>query len=121
MRTGVVGVPELHVVHLHPVKVSKGVIVGHQVSPSNRITFAENTRIHGNKERRDMPGAQSCSERGSVLRQLRYSQRRTLGSACTSGGACAPQEEAARRIAWAAVKRSYVKIGDRWVAREGVG
>jgi cation transport regulator len=27
------------------------------------------------------------------------------------------QEEAARRIAWAAVKRSYVKIGNSWVAR----
>jgi cation transport regulator len=29
------------------------------------------------------------------------------------------QEEAAHRIAWAAVKRSYVKIGDSWVARQG--
>jgi cation transport regulator len=29
------------------------------------------------------------------------------------------QEEAAHRIAWAAVKRVYVKIGDSWVAREG--
>ncbi len=28
------------------------------------------------------------------------------------------QEEAARRIAWAAVKRSYVKVGDQWVARQ---
>jgi cation transport regulator len=27
------------------------------------------------------------------------------------------QEEAAHRIAWAAVKHSYVKIGDRWVER----
>ena len=27
------------------------------------------------------------------------------------------QEEAAHRIAWAAVKRSYVKMGDSWVAR----
>jgi cation transport regulator len=27
------------------------------------------------------------------------------------------QEEAAHRIAWAAVKRSYVKIGDDWVGR----
>lgn len=24
------------------------------------------------------------------------------------------QEEAAHRIAWAAVKRSYTKVGDRW-------
>jgi cation transport regulator len=28
------------------------------------------------------------------------------------------QEEAAHRIAWAAVKRSYVKVGDTWVRRE---
>ncbi len=27
------------------------------------------------------------------------------------------QEEIAHRIAWAAVKRSYVKHGDRWVPR----
>ena len=27
------------------------------------------------------------------------------------------QEEAAHRIAWAAVKRSYEKVGDEWVAR----
>jgi cation transport regulator len=27
------------------------------------------------------------------------------------------QEEAAHRIAWAAVKRSYVKVGDGWVRR----
>jgi cation transport regulator len=26
------------------------------------------------------------------------------------------QEEAARRIAWATVKRSYVKVGNEWVA-----
>jgi cation transport regulator len=29
------------------------------------------------------------------------------------------QEEAAHRIAWAAVKRSYVKAGNRWVPRGG--
>jgi len=27
------------------------------------------------------------------------------------------QEQAAHRIAWAAVKRSYVKLGKEWVAR----
>jgi cation transport regulator len=27
------------------------------------------------------------------------------------------QEEAAHRIAWAAVKRSYVKVGDEWQAK----
>jgi cation transport regulator len=28
------------------------------------------------------------------------------------------QEEASHRIAWAAVKHSYVKAGETWVARE---
>jgi cation transport regulator len=27
------------------------------------------------------------------------------------------QEEEAHRIAWAAVKRSFVKVGDRWMRR----
>ena len=27
------------------------------------------------------------------------------------------QEEVAHRVAWAAVKRSYVKAGDLWIAR----
>ena len=27
------------------------------------------------------------------------------------------QEEAAHRIAWAAVKRSYVKVGNDWISR----
>lgn len=31
------------------------------------------------------------------------------------------QEEAAHRIAWAAVKRSYVKVGDSWAPRAGKG
>lgn len=30
------------------------------------------------------------------------------------------QEEAAHRIAWAAVKRSYVKSGDFWIAKADV-
>jgi cation transport regulator len=31
------------------------------------------------------------------------------------------QEEAAHRIAWAAVKRRYVKAGDSWIARSRAG
>ena len=31
------------------------------------------------------------------------------------------QEEAAHRIAWAAVKRSYVKVGDDWEPRTASG
>jgi cation transport regulator len=29
------------------------------------------------------------------------------------------QEEAARRIAWAAVKRSYEKLGNVWISKDG--
>ncbi len=29
------------------------------------------------------------------------------------------QEEIAHRTAWAAVKRSYVKLGDEWVRKQG--
>jgi cation transport regulator len=31
------------------------------------------------------------------------------------------REEAAHRIAWAAVKRSYVKVGNSWIARGSSG
>ena len=31
------------------------------------------------------------------------------------------REEAAHRTAWAAVKRSYMKVGDRWVSRAVLG
>jgi cation transport regulator len=31
------------------------------------------------------------------------------------------QDETAHRIAWAAVKRSYVKMGGQWVARTELG
>ena len=31
------------------------------------------------------------------------------------------QDEASHRIAWAAVKRSYVKVGSEWVARADAG
>jgi cation transport regulator len=31
------------------------------------------------------------------------------------------REEAAHRIAWAAVKRSYVKLGQHWVAKADLG
>jgi cation transport regulator len=31
------------------------------------------------------------------------------------------REEAAHRIAWAAVKRSYARLGDRWVAKAALG
>jgi cation transport regulator len=33
----------------------------------------------------------------------------------------AGREERAHRIAWAAVKRSYVKVGSSWIAKSSVG
>jgi len=33
----------------------------------------------------------------------------------------AGREERAHRIAWAAVKRSYVKVGNSWIAKSNVG
>lgn len=46
--------------------------------------------------------------------------REAFNSAFAAHGGDPRQEEAAHRIAWAAVKRTYVKSGDRWVPRGGV-
>lgn len=43
--------------------------------------------------------------------------RAAFNNAFAAHGDDARQEEIAHRIAWAAVKRSYVKVGGRWVAR----
>ena len=40
--------------------------------------------------------------------------REAFNHACAAHAGDPRQEEAAHRIAWAAVKRSYVKAGDRW-------
>lgn len=44
--------------------------------------------------------------------------RAAFNNAYDSDASDPRREEAAHRIAWAAVKRSYVKIGDRWVGKE---
>jgi cation transport regulator len=44
--------------------------------------------------------------------------RAAFNNAWASYGA---REEIAHRIAWAAVKRRYRKIGDNWVPLEGLG
>jgi cation transport regulator len=58
----------------------------------------------------------------SVSRHLpRHAQdiyRAAFNNAWTGHAGDPRQEEAAHRIAWAAVKRVYVKIGDSWVAKE---
>jgi cation transport regulator len=43
--------------------------------------------------------------------------REAFNHAYTAHAGESRQEEAAHRIAWAAVKRSYVKVGDSWIAR----
>ena len=43
--------------------------------------------------------------------------REAFNHAFTAHAGDARQEEASHRIAWAAVKRSYVKEGDRWLPR----
>jgi cation transport regulator len=43
--------------------------------------------------------------------------REAFNHAFTAHAGEGRQEEAAHRIAWAAVKRSYVKIGNSWVKR----
>jgi len=47
--------------------------------------------------------------------------REAFNHAFATYGAQAGGEERAHRIAWAAVKRSYRKVGDRWVARATIG
>ena len=47
--------------------------------------------------------------------------RQAFNHACAAHVADVRQEEAAHRIAWAAVKRSYVKSGGSWIARGGRG
>lgn len=42
--------------------------------------------------------------------------REAFNQAFASHAADERQEEIAHRIAWAAVKRSYFKVGERWVA-----
>ena len=43
--------------------------------------------------------------------------REAFNHAYTAHAGESRQEEAAHRIAWAAVKRSYVKAGETWVSR----
>ena len=45
--------------------------------------------------------------------------RAAFNSAFASHAADPRQEEIAHRTAWAAVKKSYVKVGDDWVEAEG--
>jgi len=43
--------------------------------------------------------------------------REAFNHAFAAHGGEADQDERAHRIAWAAVKKSYVKVGSSWIAR----
>jgi cation transport regulator len=47
--------------------------------------------------------------------------RETFNHAFSAHAGDPRQEEAAHRIAWAAVKRGYVKVGDSWISRSEGG
>lgn len=72
-------------------------------------------------EVRPVPYATNADLPVSVRRHLpEHAQdifRATFNHAFAAHAGDPRQEEAAHRIAWAAVKRSYVKAGDRWVER----
>jgi cation transport regulator len=69
----------------------------------------------------DMPYASNAdlphSVRTHLPEQAQSIYREAFNHAYAAHAADVRQEEAAHRIAWAAVKRSYVKAGDEWVPR----
>ena len=68
-----------------------------------------------------MPYATNDDLPVSVQRHLPPHAQDIYREAFNHAYASHPGEEArAHRIAWAAVKRSYVKVGDSWVARSAV-
>jgi cation transport regulator len=68
-----------------------------------------------------MPYATNDDLPVSLQRHLPPHAQDIYREAFNHGYASHPGEEArAHRIAWAAVKRSYVKVGESWVARSAV-
>lgn len=61
----------------------------------------------------DLPG----SVRAHLPQHARDIYRAAFNHAYAAHIGDVRQEEAAHRIAWAAVKRSYVKVGDDWEPR----
>ena len=64
-----------------------------------------------------MPYATNDDLPPRVRRHLPRHAQDIFRNACRTYGAREPdrQEEIANRVAWAAVKKSYTKIGDDWV------
>jgi len=65
------------------------------------------------RENSDLPP----SVRNHLPEHARSIYREAFNHAFAAHAGDPRQEEAAHRIAWAAVKRSYEKIGDEWVQR----
>jgi cation transport regulator len=65
------------------------------------------------RENSDLPP----SVRNHLPEHAQSIYRETFNHAFAAHAGDPRQEEAAHRIAWAAVKRSYEKIGDEWVSR----
>jgi cation transport regulator len=91
----------------------------------HRITFALTVKLLISEqtctEERPVPYAINAALPISVRRYLPEPAqgifRAALNHAFAAHADDSRQEEAAHRIAWAAVKRSYVKVGDRWIER----
>ncbi len=68
-----------------------------------------------------MPYAVNADLPGSIRRNLpEHAQdiyRAAFNHAFAAHAGDPRQEEVAHRIAWAAVKRTYVKLGSRWVSK----
>ena len=84
---------------------------GFETASGNRLT----------SEQKAMPYRSNDDLPSSVARRLPpHAQgiyREAFNHAFAAHAGDPRQEEAAHRIAWAAVKRSYVKVGDQWVER----
>src|SRR4051795_4717896 len=64
-------------------------------------------------------GAAKTSELPSTLRRSPAKARRTLAKAHDSALDEYGDERRANQVAWAAVKHSFEKVGDRWATKEG--
>jgi cation transport regulator len=88
---------------------------------TRRLRFDLIARARRQHEEMTMPYATNVRLPASVREHLpEHAQdifRAAFNHAFAAHSGDPRQEEAAHRIAWAAVKRSYVKVGNSWIAR----
>lgn len=93
------------------------------MSKPRAVTCAK--KVQPDSRKTDMPYRQNDDLPEAVQRHLPpHAQdiyREAFNHAFAAHAGDPRQEEAAHRIAWAAVKRSYVKVGSSWVGRERAG